>query len=493
MRVVNEGHPFHYEMEHLTRMFYPADPVEVFDGTPAETRPDDVITCRQGETLAVRMGGEPPLTAPASGEAREDERRMAVLLYRLLSGKTGMQPPWGILTGVRPIKLVREAIERGMTPDAIRADFAGRYLIAPERIELAIETEAVEREMQLPCGDDRYSLYVGIPFCPSRCSYCSFISQEAPRQQGLIDDYVDHLRREIEETARIAAACSLHCDTIYIGGGTPTTLSASQMARLCGTIAGCYDLGAIREFTVEAGRPDTITEEKLRGLLDAGVSRISINPQTLDDRVLESIGRRHTARETIDAFHLARAVGMDNINMDLIAGLPGDTPEGFSRTLDGIFALEPDSITVHTLSIKRSSRYGGSDRAALLARVGDVGRMLAEARTRMAAGGYRPYYLYRQKNTMGNLENVGYARPGKEGLYNVLIMDERHSILATGAGASTKLVTGGGEWITRIHNYKYPAEYLGGFSNILERKRKVAEFYEIRQPKHQTGGGELGQ
>ena len=239
------GIPFTMKWSILRGCSTRADPVEVFDGTPAETRPDDVITCRQGEILAVRMGGEPPLTAPASGEAREDERRDGGAALPAALGEDRHAATLGGFSPVsRPIKLVREAIERGMTPRRHPGRLC-RTLShrAPERIELAIETEAVEREMQLPCGDDRYSLYVGIPFCPSRCSYCSFISQEAPRQQGLIDDYVDHLRREIEETARIAAACSLHCDTIYIGGGTPTTLSASQMARLCGTIAGCYDLG----------------------------------------------------------------------------------------------------------------------------------------------------------------------------------------------------------------------------------------------------------
>ena len=313
------------------------------------------------------------------------------------------------------------------------------------------------------------SLYISIPFCPSRCSYCSFVSHSIAEAGKLIPAYVDCLCRELSIWGELIRRLELKLDTVYIGGGTPTAISAEQLGQIMDAVRANMHMDPVREYTVEAGRPDTITPEKLEVIRSHGATRITINPQTLNDKVLRAIGRKHTAQQAVDAFRLARSLGFANINMDLIAGLPEDTPDSFRDTLDRVIALDPESITVHTLTLKRSAALyaqGGSQIANPAAAMVDYSvRRLPEA-------GYRPYYLYRQKNTLENLENVGYAKPGFESLYNILIMDETQTILGAGCAASTKLVTPDGQ-ITRIHNHKFPYEYIGRFDSLMEKKQQI--------------------
>ena len=349
------------------------------------------------------------------------------------------------------------------------------YYVSPSRRRLAVETAQEGLRAKADLRPEDISLYIGIPFCPTRCAYCSFVSQSVEKSLGLMDPYLEVLCREITDAAQMVRETGLRIKSFYMGGGTPTTLSARQMDRLLTHLNRSFDLSGCAEYCIEAGRPDTITREKLQVLLDHGADRISVNPQTLDDRVLDTIGRRHTAQDIIDCFAAARAAGHKNINMDLIAGLPGDTVEGFEASLRQAIALDPENITVHTLTLKRASNIVVEHRAADYA---DVAAMLGKC-SLLADAGYRPYYMYRQKGTLQNLENIGWAKPGFECLYNIYIMEEVHTILSAGAGGSTKLVIPGQRRgkIERIFNFKYPTEYIDRFAELLDRKKAVEDFY----------------
>ncbi|MBO7519454.1 MAG: coproporphyrinogen dehydrogenase HemZ, partial [Clostridia bacterium] len=325
---------------------------------------------------------------------------------------------------------------------------------------------------------ESFSLYVSVPFCPSRCSYCSFVSHSVENAKDIIPEYLELLKEELKYTARIVKDLKLKLQTVYVGGGTPTSISADQLKNLLFTIRENFDFSCVQEFTVEAGRPDTVDSLKLAAIKSAGATRISINPQSMNDEVLKTIGRRHTAADQKKAFSLARQAGFDNINTDLIAGLPGDTPESFKETLKEILSLNPESVTVHALSVKR---------AANITRAGElpdmsVGTLAAQmvdyARQTLKGAGLSPYYMYRQSKTVGNLENVGYAKKGYEGLYNVFIMDETHTVLACGASAVSKLKEPGGNNIERIFNFKYPYEYIKRFDEIIARKEGIKAYYD---------------
>lgn len=397
------------------------------------------------------------------------------MLYHLLCKVTGRRPPWGMLTGVRPVRLLHDMRRTGKSEQDIQRFFDEEYFVEPSKYELAHTIANVQRPiLQAAQAENRpYSLYISIPFCPSRCSYCSFVSRETAKSAKLIAPYLEKLCEELQDIADTAARNRLRLQSIYIGGGTPTAISAAQLQMLMETVAQCFDLKSVREYTVEAGRPDCTTPEKLRIIKEYGATRISINPQTLSDTVLQNIGRRHTAQDILDCCAAARAVGHTNINMDLIAGLPGDTVDGFVKSLQGVMALAPENITVHTLTLKRASSLV-IDRAQDA--YGDTAAMV-EASQRMLAGKYLPYYLYRQKGTVGNLENTGYTKPGFVGLYNIFIMEEVHTILSAGAGGSTKLVDLHSGNITRIFNHKYPLEYLERFDVVKQRKQGVDLFY----------------
>ena len=327
-----------------------------------------------------------------------------------------------------------------------------------------------------------FGLYVSIPFCPTRCSYCSFISQAASGYavKKLIPPYIENLCDEIRHTAAITEQLGMKPDTVYFGGGTPTTFTAAQLARIMETLAASFDLSGVLEYTVEAGRPDTITEDKLLAIKAHGCTRISINPQTLNDNVLREIGRAHTTEQFYESFELARKTGFDSINTDVIAGLPTDTPESFARTIDGLIALSPGSITVHTLSIKRSARLN-SDGGKQEIMKSPAGEMVDRAAERLYESGYHPYYMYRQKNMVENLENIGWVKDGHESLYNIYIMEEVQPIIALGAAASTKLIDRRDGRLVRIFNYKYPLDYNNNFETMLKRKNEIRDFYAEKE------------
>ena len=486
MYLLLKNHDYHFELQNICRLFLPQEKIVIPDG---ETDLSGVIaeTVLEQEktttTLRCRLrlddfDGQLSDTVPSDHPQWKDEceRRLCELLYRLFVQLLGMEQTWGIVTGVRPVKLLRRLVAEQGEESALRY-LREQLLVSEEKLALCRQTLEAENRLLTMSRPESYSLYVSVPFCPTRCDYCSFVSQTVTRAAKLMPAYVEQLARELVHTAAIARDLGLRLETVYFGGGTPTTLTAEQLRLLTDTVAREFDLSTLREYTVEAGRPDTVTDDKLRVLKEAGVTRISINPQTLSDQVLRTIGRRHTVEQFYDAFAMARRCGHTNINTDLIAGLPGDTCEGFSATLDGILSLSPESVTVHTLSMKRASNLSLQKRADY--EVADEAvRMVAESAHRLPAVGYRPYYLYRQSRTVGNQENVGWAKPGYEGLYNVYIMDETHTILACGAGAVSKLKQPGTDYLERIFNYKFPYEYNSGLEEMLRRKEYVREFYE---------------
>lgn len=475
---------FKYELENICRLFFPFEKITVLDGLqdiPADQMwAAAFVAQKEGKAnLAVKFASGDFVREGSdccdANDTDECERRLAVLLFDILCEYTGLRPGWGILTGVRPGKLMRRLSE-SMGANEARRYFAEKLLCTDEKIALCAAASTNEQKIIESSRPDHFSLYFAIPFCPTRCSYCSFVSHSVEHSMGLMEDYVNLLCKELEVTGKIAKELGLKLSTVYVGGGTPTTLSAEQLERLMDGVGRNFDLTSATEYTVEAGRPDTITADKLKAILAGGATRISINPQTLNDRVLQNIGRRHTAQQAVDAFNLARRCGMNNINMDLIAGLPGDDVESFSRTLDGVLALDPESITVHTLSMKRSSRLtaGGEMPDALQAKA--AGEMLNMTGRRLQPD-YIPYYLYRQSKTVGNHENTGYAKAGYECLYNIFMMDETHTVLACGASGVTKLKKGENT-IQRIFNYKYPYEYISNFDEILRRKEGIKPFYD---------------
>ncbi len=475
------------EPERVCRLFYPDEQIRFVE----QNQSDDslhislTVETEDGSEFAVasfrRDEGSPLLTArrEIAPDTPEIDRNAVIAdaLFSVLVEGTGYRPPWGMLTGVRPVKLLR-ILRQEMTDEQARSRMVDMFHCSPEKFDLCARTMEYEQPI-LDCSDEKsFSLYISIPFCPSRCSYCSFVSQSIEKAGKLLADYVPLLIREIEETAAVARRLGLRLETVYMGGGTPTTLSAGQMAEVLAAVSRCFDMSSVREFTVEAGRPDTITADKLKAIWDAGVRRISINPQTLNDRILEAIGRRHSAAQVYEAMNLARQCGFDDINMDLIAGLPGDDEASFAATLDGVLGMTPENITVHTLSMKRASRMVTAEAAASDAIGDNAGRMLELCSSRLPVSGYHPYYLYRQTRMVGNLENVGWALDGHDGLYNVYIMDETHTILAVGAGGVTKLRQPGVNNIQRVYNFKFPYEYNKRFDILLQRKKEIIDFYE---------------
>lgn len=387
-----------------------------------------------------------------------------------------------MLTGVRPTKLVMQKIESGKSEKEIIEFLKEEYSVSDSKAKLAIEiAEREKRQLECLHMPEGFSLYVGIPFCPSICSYCSFSSSPADQWRGQMDAYLDALCREIRATAKMAKGKIL--DTVYIGGGTPTTLSAGQLDRLLSCIEQSFSMETVQEFTVEAGRPDSITKEKLKVIRKYPVTRISINPQTMQQKTLDLVGRKHTVQDVKTVFHLARTLGFDNINMDLIAGLPGESAEDMRDTLAQIEQLGPDSLTIHSLAIKRAAKMGQDAKVNRTSKSektfsSEIGQMVEDGAAAARRMGLLPYYLYRQKNIAGNFENVGYAKVDKAGIYNILIMEEKQTILACGAGAGTKIVlpekmtleNGKSTNLIRIENVKNITEYISRIDEMIERK-----------------------
>lgn len=472
-------HPYHYEAENLCRVFFPFDPVVTLHSAEAEApQPRAVYTAVADGAYTVRIQDESGETARTAPQGGEDEYGLMALLFEALCSHTGKTPRWGMLTGIHPIKLLRQLAARFGETEAERL-FREKYFVSAEKTALAVRTLREEAPVTADVGENDCALYISVPFCPTRCAYCSFVSQSVEKTKRQIPQYHALLLEEIRATADCVRTLGLRLRAVYVGGGTPTTFSAEQLRAMIETVRAAFDLSACTEFTVEAGRPDTIDREKLEALFQGGVTRISINPQTLQDSVLENIGRRHTAQQTVEAFRLARAVGFTNINMDLIVGLPGDTYESFCDTIEKVLAFDPENVTVHALALKRSSRItqsGEINRAHADAALAD--RMMAYAEERLTAHGLSPYYLYRQSRMAGNLENTGWAKPGFVCAYNIFTMDETETVLACGAGGVTKLKDPYSEDLTRIFNFKYSYEYISRYGEILERKEGIGRQYE---------------
>lgn len=486
MTLIFQGNDFKYELEAVCKLFFPvksfnfifADTEEV----PAEPQGDYCFIIRniasEDTTLTVTAcvdgveHSESETLSNMSDNYEDDcEFRLGRIMYRCLCRITGITPKWGILTGVRPVKLVNKLIKAGYNENEIHHRLKTEYLLSDEKINIAYSTAKNQEEIMSAVDDKSFSLYVSIPFCPTRCAYCSFVSQTVSSFKKLMPEYVKKLCEEIRYTASLVKDKGLTLDTVYFGGGTPTSIEAHDLDTIMKTIAECFDLSHLREYTVEAGRPDTITHDKLSVIKQNGGTRVSINPQTMHDSVLEAIGRKHTVSEFLDSYSLAKAIGFDCVNVDLIAGLPTDTLDGFKHTVESIIALQPENITIHALSIKRAADLMQDQR--------DVSSLLASdmidyATARLTEEGYMPYYLYRQKNQLGNQENIGWTKKGKASVYNITIMEEVQTIIAVGAGGSTKLVDLKHHELERFFNPKYPLEYLKHFDDmVIPRKDKA--------------------
>ena len=472
---------FEYDVYSLIRAFEPGCQIVTwYEGEQEPEQADETWDRYQVHyepdriTFAVRRGQETVCERQAPVEYEKDRAHtknvLKQLVYRTLSEMTGKQLPWGDLTGIRPTKIPMKLLEEGWKNTEIAEYMRSTYFTSPQKTALAITIANRERAILEPVNYEKgYSLYVGIPFCPSICLYCSFGSHVLSRWAHMVEPYLEALFRELRFISEQMKDYTL--DTVYIGGGTPTTLTPDQMRRLLTVLAEEFPLKQVQEFTVEAGRPDTITREILEVLREFPVSRISINPQTMNQETLDLIGRRHTVEETIEVFHMAREMGFDNINMDLIVGLPGEDAAKVAHTLEEIEKLAPDSLTVHSLALKRATRLNlMKDQYTEISfeNSAEIMDMAQDCARRMGMG---PYYMYRQKNIAGNFENVGYSREGKAGIYNILIMEEKQSILAAGAGASTKFVFQHGERIERVENVKDLKNYVERIDEMIERKR----------------------
>ncbi|MCL2055920.1 MAG: coproporphyrinogen dehydrogenase HemZ [Oscillospiraceae bacterium] len=480
MILVVSGHSFVYEMECVVRLFFPGAKIAVEASDKGAEKTAVASVSDDGGKLrlftSLRLGGSfysDSACLPGGAPVDERERVLAVLLFGILVKSTGIRPPWGILTGVRPVRLLRGWMECGLTREGASQRLQNDYLALPDKTELALSVADIQAPILADNLPRDFSLYVSIPFCPSRCLYCSFVSHEVHRCAKLIPDYVRLLKDEILLTAQIAADLQLKLRDVYIGGGTPAVLEAGELNLLLRTIRGAFDLSCLTEFTVEAGRPDAITPEKLKTLRENAVNRICVNPQTMDDTVLAAIGRDHTAARVKEAFIQAREAGFRWINMDLIAGLPGDGGAALDRSIDEVLALSPENITLHTLTVKRSSDLRGLESA--FEELPGLQPAVSRAHGKLIAYGYRPFYLYRQKGTRQNLENVGFAKPGFESPYNIFIMEETRTVLAVGAGAVTKLCAPGR--IERVYNFKYPYEYISRYEEQCARKAEIKRFY----------------
>ena len=488
MKLYLKGHDYKYAVEQMLLTMFPAERPEYPE---TETSGDCMTVSLEaagdstGAECVLRRGGE-VFTANESRENaamptpllrdRQCQRLIKNVIYRAALASGVRRPAWGALTGVRPGKLLCAMLREGLSEDEALERFMDEYNVTPERAALCLDTSRETMAAMAELEERDICLYVGIPFCPTRCSYCSFVSQSVEKSMKLIEPFMDALLKEVRATAEQVRTLGLRVVSVYMSGGTPTTLSAEQLETLCTALENEFDLGAVREYTVEAGRPDTITVEKLQTLRRHGVDRVSVNPQTMSDSVLRLIGRRHTAADIEDAFKKVREVGGFTVNMDLIAGLPGDSAEGFRETLDRVLALNAENVTVHTLSLKKGSRI--TLEGAELPGADVVAEMLDIAGEKLRAQGYSPYYLYRQKFMSGGFENVGWAKDGYINLYNICIMEELCSILAIGGGGSTKLIRRDDGRNIRLMAPKYPLEYINNIEKTCADKVKIKDFYD---------------
>lgn len=473
MKLLLCGHDDRYAIEQLQLALFPEESMEPVD---APFDGDGAVSCLSAgqrwftATAKITLRGK---TARARGRlllASADvptRRRLLQNVYYKAAMQLISPPPWGSLSGVRPSKLTTRHLLQGGTPDSARRLLEQQYHVSPSRAKLCVEASEASRNAVRLLRSQDVCLYVGIPFCPTRCSYCSFVSGDISACARLLQPYLQALEREIMLVGRLLRQSGKTLRALYIGGGTPTTLSTSQLQWLMETISRHFDLTELIEYTIEGGRPDTLSLRKLQALRSMGCDRMSINPQSMNNAVLDAIGRRHSAEQTLAALKWAKEAGFSAINMDLIAGLPLDTPESFARSLAQVTALEPSNITVHTLAIKKGADLF-FDREAL-PRAEEVAQMLSGAEQTLRQSGYAPYYLYRQKYMSGSFENVGWCRPGGESPYNIYMMEELCSIIALGGGGMTKINLPNGR-LERFHNPKFPEQYLQKIDDVLRRK-----------------------
>ncbi|MBQ9118945.1 MAG: coproporphyrinogen dehydrogenase HemZ [Lachnospiraceae bacterium] len=500
------GEDFEQEVRPLIKSFYPGEEFQVTKkeestlsaetirtaeqfkellvALPEEEQPAYAFCLRKTEgVLAVRADGvwyaDAFAGVPENAERRIYKDCLMRKLYLILQKLTGKTLPWGIMTGIRPTKQVLERLEEGESAEQIRSFLKEEYYCTDEKIETSLTVAKKEHEILTELDyRNGYSVYIGIPFCPSTCYYCSFPSFPIKIHGHLMEAYLAALKKEIQYAATAIPGKKLQ--SIYIGGGTPTTLSAEQLDDLFTAVENAFDLSHLKEYTVEAGRPDSITPEKLQAIKRHGIPRISINPQTMKQETLDLIGRKHTVEQIEETFYQARELGFENINMDMIIGLAKETPADVALTLERIGRLSPDNLTVHTLAVKRAARLNTNreDYADMAAE--NVQEMLRLTYEFAKAQNYHPYYLYRQKNMTENLENIGYSRPGKEGIYNILIMEERQTILALGAGATSKFVFREKNQLERVENVKSLKDYIERTDEMIERKKRFLEEFGDR-------------
>lgn len=464
-----EGHTAEYELNNIINLFIPY----IKDGYSLKT-------CYQDKQIDIQLFLEGQYVAGVNqavkraGDELADKKNIKEALkrgtYQILSELTGKKMPWGILTGIRPTKIVHDYLNKGLSQEYIKAILKNDYYVSEPKIALMIKVAKAELEILSKNKEDEISLYIGIPFCPTRCVYCSFTAYSLETKGHLVDAYLDALCKEIDYVAEVKSHVPIR--SLYIGGGTPTSLNETQLLRLLAHVKHRFKLADIEEYTVEAGRPDTITEEKLRIMKQMGVNRISINPQSMNQKTLDVIGRRHTTEAIKQVFYKAREIGHTSINMDMIIGLPGESLEDVQNTLAELSQLKPENITVHTMAVKRASRLKEQQDDYELTQAEHIEKMLNVCEETMEAMGLKPYYMYRQKNMLGNFENVGYAVSDKECVYNVEIMEEKQTIIALGAGAITKMVYQNGERLDRVANVKSLEDYISRIDEMIDRKKQ---------------------
>lgn len=470
MNYILNGHNFVDDVVSVLMMFYPNDKY-----IQTETLSDSVtvVSSLNKDMAKAELYFGPELKAKAEAKAendtlREIKRVIGLSIAKAVNSVLNIPLPWGILTGVRPAKLVSEAWNEGRTTAEIRSTFKDKYLVSEDKLNLMIKVAEEEKKI-VEGGLGKAGLYIGIPFCPTRCLYCSFTSYPLKQYSAKVDSYIDALIKEMEFSKRYLDDIEL--ESLYIGGGTPTSLNEKQLDKLLTNVEKCFKIPM--EFTVEAGRPDTITEDKLKILKDHNVSRISINPQTLNDETLRLIGREHSVEMFLNAFEMARKTGHKHINTDIILGLPGEGEKEVTNTMEGLLKLDPESVTVHTLAVKRASRLKETLDKYTMTDSLKMDKLIGISRQYTEKMGMSPYYMYRQKNMVGNFENVGYCKPNCQCIYNVAIMEEKQSILALGAGGSTKIVDTKTNQIERIFNVKSVDDYINRIDEMLERKKSI--------------------
>lgn len=466
MIYLNQDNPIYdYELRSMILAFFPQEKISDQKGEALF----EITVSYTERSATVRIGNEERTVHCDVFTKSKAKNPIKRLIYSLLKDYTGRELPWGTLTGIRPTKIALELLEANESSQNIALEYQKTYCTSAQKARLCTIVAAKEQRLLSSISmKDTYSLYIGIPFCKSRCLYCSFTSFSVDQYEDHVDAYLDALFKEMDYI--VLAEQHKQLVDIYIGGGTPTSLNEQQLERLLKKVSSSFSLDNLIEYTVEAGRPDTITKEKLQIMLANGVTRISINPQTMNDNTLKLVGRNHSVKQTIDAYYTARAVGFDNINMDIIVGLPGESIKDLHHTLKTILQLAPESLTAHSLAIKRAANLNAQYDTYKKLVKGSTNEMLMLVQDYAAKLNMEPYYLYRQKNIPGNLENIGYSIPGKESIYNILIMEEKHNIIGIGAGSSSKYIDFEMEKIYRVENVKDVSHYINRIDEMILRK-----------------------